>query len=55
LILSDAVESTAASGILKLQKWQDSDQLLSLEELKAAVTTTAPIVEHLNEILDAYH
>jgi hypothetical protein len=49
---NDASADPQAIGILKLRKWQDSDQLLSLEELENAVNVTARIAENLNEILD---
>jgi hypothetical protein len=38
-------------GVLKINKWTDTDELVSLEELKGAVNTTAKIVEELNLIL----
>lgn len=42
-------------GILKVKKWQDTDELVSLEELKNAVTVTAQIANELNAMfsLDA--
>ena len=39
------------AGVLKLRKWSDTDQLMSIEELKDAVNTTANIVEQLNAML----
>ncbi len=38
-------------GVLKIRKWSDADELVSIEELKGAVNTTAKIVEELNELL----
>lgn len=40
-------------GILKLRKWQDTDELMSLEELTNAVNATARIAVELNEILES--
>jgi hypothetical protein len=41
------------SGVLKLKRWTDCDELISLDELKNAVDVTANIVEQLNEILES--
>jgi hypothetical protein len=38
-------------GILKVKKWQDTDELMSLEELKNAVSVTAQIANELNAML----
>jgi len=38
-------------GILKLKKWSDTDQMISVGEVKAAVTTTSAIAKRLNELL----
>ena len=46
-----ASQEPAATGVFKLRKWSDTDQLVSLEELKAAVNVTANIVEQLNSLL----
>lgn len=46
-------EEPMSSGVLKLKKWSDADELISLAEVKDAVNTTARIAEQLNQILDA--
>jgi hypothetical protein len=38
-------------GLVKIRKWSDTDELMSIDELKGAVNTTARIVEELNELL----
>ncbi len=40
-----------SAGILKLKKWSDTDEMLTLEELKAAVNVTGNIAEKLRAIL----
>lgn len=41
-----------AVGILKIKKWKDTDQLMSIDELKRAVNATARIVEELNVLVE---
>ena len=48
-----ASEEPQSSGVLRLKKWSDVDELISLAEVKDAVNTTAQIAEQLNQILDA--
>jgi hypothetical protein len=38
-------------GILKLKKWSDTDQMIGVSEVKAAVNTTSAIAKRLNELL----
>ena len=45
-------EEPQSSGVLKLKKWTDTDELISLDEVKNAVNVTARISEQLNQILD---
>ena len=47
----EASREPVATGVFKLRKWNDTDQLMSLEELKDAVNVTAKIVEQLNSLL----
>lgn len=47
----DPTAQPHAVGILKIRKWSDTDALISLDELRGAVNSTAQIVEELNELL----
>jgi hypothetical protein len=47
----DVTGQPQSAGILKLKKWSDTDQLLTLEELKGAVNVTSNIAEKLSAIL----
>lgn len=47
-----ATEEPQASGVVRLAKWSDTSQLISIAEVKDAVNTTARIAERLNQILD---
>ena len=40
------------AGIMKLRKWKDSNELISIEELRDGVNTTQRIAEELNALLE---
>jgi hypothetical protein len=47
----DTLAEPMVVGLLKIRKWNDTDELMSIDELKGAVNTTARIVEELNALL----
>lgn len=47
----DTSQDPQEIGILKLKKWSDSDQMISVGEVKAALKTTSAIAKRLNELL----
>jgi len=49
---ADTGAPPSVSGILKRKKWGTHDELMSVEELKDAVTKTAAIVEQLRSLLE---
>jgi hypothetical protein len=51
LIENDPSLEPQTIGILKVKKWQDTDELMSLEELKNAVNVTAQIANEVNAML----
>lgn len=51
LTADDSSLAPETIGILKHRKWQDSDQLMGLDELKNAVNVTAAIANELNALL----
>jgi hypothetical protein len=51
LIDNDPSLEPQTIGILKVKKWQDTNELMSLEELKNAVDVTAQIANELNAML----
>lgn len=48
----DPLATPATLGVLKTRKWTDTDELISIEELKGAVNTTAKIAEELHQLLE---
>jgi hypothetical protein len=48
---ADTSKDPEEIGILRLKKWSDTDQMISVEEVKAAVNTTSSIAKKLNGIL----
>lgn len=53
LIESDPSLEPQTIGILKIKKWQDTDELMGLDELKNAVNVTSKIANELNAMLPA--
>jgi hypothetical protein len=51
LTAADSSLAPETIGILKHRKWQDSDQLMGLDELTNAVNVTAAIANELNVLL----
>lgn len=48
----DSTGEVKEAGILKMRKWQDTDQMIGIDELKSAVNTTGQIVQALNGLLE---
>jgi hypothetical protein len=48
---ADTTGQPQSAGILKLQKWKDTDQLITLEELRGAVNVTGNIAQRLSAML----
>jgi hypothetical protein len=51
LLESDPSFEPQTIGILKIKKWQDTDELMGLDELKNAVNVTYKIANELNAML----